>query len=107
MRSIQKMCDLIVMYTQVDVAIKDSELSPQTLAKQADQYSRLFKACLSDHACVAITTWGIGDQDSWIPKDAGESYAGWGTPLLFDKTYLPKPAFHSVKKQLLKSIRGE
>lgn len=93
---------LEVMYTQVDIAILDKELSSPTLAKQAESYQRLFRACLETSGCTTISTWGIGDSDSWIPKDAGDAFVGWGSPLLFDKSYTTKPAYTAVLNELLR-----
>jgi endo-1,4-beta-xylanase len=39
-----------------------------------------------------LTTWGLYDGVSWIGSAA--------TPLLFDMTYQPKPAYFEVKRGL-------
>ena len=46
-------------------------------------------ACVAEQACVAITFWGILDQDSWL-NDFNETGCGWGEsplPLLWDDSY--------------------
>ena len=58
----------------VDVAITelDSRLelpaSAAALARQADDDRAVVAACLSVARCVGVTTWGVSDAHSWIPR---------------------------------------
>ena len=84
-----------------DKKICGSEVSEFALQRQACAYRNLVRACIRSKGCKAVTTWGVGDKDSWIPKDAGPSFIGWGAPLLFDWNWDPKPAFHALIRELL------
>ncbi len=87
--------------TEADFSIKDSEVSESTLGAQAEEYRKLVGACLRSKGCKAFVTWGVGDRDSWIPQAS----PGWGTPLLFDSNYGPKPAYNAIKEELAKFYR--
>ena len=62
--------------------------------QQADKYKMIVKAfnIVPKAQQFGITTWGIGDVDSWIPG----FYARPDWPLLFDNTYQKKDAFFGV-----------
>jgi endo-1,4-beta-xylanase len=36
--------------------------------------------------------WGVTDAYSWVPK----LYPGWGSPLILDSAYAPKPAYDGL-----------
>lgn len=75
---------------------------PDSVQQQlANDYAALFKLFLKYKKSVArVTFWGVNDGQSWLnnwPIRGRTNY-----PLLFDRNYLPKPAFYSViaaKKQ--------
>ena len=87
---------LETMITEADFSIRDDAVSSKTLEHQADDYRDLVTACLSSPSCAAFLTWGVGDADSWIP----DAFEGWGTALLFDEDYEPKPAYDAVAQEL-------
>lgn len=69
---------------------------PDSLQKQlADDYAALFKLFLKHKDKIArVTFWGVNDGQSWLngwPVPGRTNY-----PLLFDRQFLPKPAFYSV-----------
>lgn len=82
--------------TEADVSIRDADVSPETLAEQAARFQDLATACVSADRCVAFITWGVGDADSWIP----EFFPGFGSALLFDRAFRPKPAYDAVADAL-------
>jgi endo-1,4-beta-xylanase len=66
--------------------------------KLADQYASLFRVFLKHHKDIKLVTfWGVTDRDSW---------RRFGTPLLFDGEWRPKPAFEAVIAEV-KKVGGE
>ena len=61
----------------------------------AERYTDFFEVFLDHREDISrVTFWGVTDGDSWLN---GWPIAGRTTyPLLFDRQYQPKPAFHSV-----------
>jgi endo-1,4-beta-xylanase len=85
------------MYTSIDISMRDVDVSPALLSVQADAYRTLVDACTCATSCAAITTWGVGDPNSWIVQQ----FPGWGTPLLFDAQYAKKPAYYAFRAGLV------
>lgn len=65
------------------------------LQKQADDYANLFKLFLKHKDKITrVTFWGVNDGQSWLngwPVPGRTNY-----PLLFDRAFQPKPAYHAV-----------
>ncbi len=65
------------------------------LQQQANDYANLFKLFLKHKDKITrVTFWGVDDGQSWLngwPVPGRTNY-----PLLFDRTFKPKPAFHAV-----------
>ncbi|HMP32690.1 MAG TPA: endo-1,4-beta-xylanase, partial [Saprospiraceae bacterium] len=61
----------------------------------ADQYESLFQLFLKYRENVSrVTLWGLSDANSWLngwPIRGRTNY-----PLLFDRNYMPKPAYYRV-----------
>jgi endo-1,4-beta-xylanase len=73
---------------------KDSTLqyTDALQARQAAKYrfiAQTYRAVVPEAQQFGITTWNVGDGDSWIRK---QGYTDW--PLLFDGTYTRKKAFY-------------
>ncbi len=67
----------------------NNESDPETQQKLADKYAEIFKVLLKHKQDISrVTFWGVYDKTSWIG----------GSPLLFDRNYQPKQAFHAVVK---------
>ncbi|MEH0841105.1 endo-1,4-beta-xylanase [Micromonospora sp. CPCC 205711] len=67
----------------VDVQITELDIEGSG-STQADNYTRVTRACLAVTRCTGISVWGIRDTDSWRAS---------GTPLLFDGNGNKKPAY--------------
>ncbi len=67
------------------------------LARQAEVYRRVVRACLQNPGCTAIQTWGFTDKYSWI---GSHSHGSRGAALLFDRAYQPKPAYGAVLEEI-------
>lgn len=67
--------------------------------KLADRYAELLCLFLKHKDKISrVTVWGIHDGQSWLnywPIKGRTNY-----PLLFDRNYQPKPAFHAVVKTI-------
>jgi endo-1,4-beta-xylanase len=87
---------LQVHITELDIRIHDPA-TPEQLEQQAQEYAALLKVCLQAENCTAFITWGFTDKYSWIPQ----FQKGFGTALLFDETYQPKPAYFALQETFL------
>jgi endo-1,4-beta-xylanase len=82
---------LEVQITEMDVRLPVPS-SASDLAAQATVYQNVFSACIENHNCTAVLTWGVSDANSWIPS----AFPGFGSALLFDQQFLAKPAVAAV-----------
>lgn len=83
---------------------KDSTLLyTEALQKQhADKFqfiAEAYRKYVPKPQQYGITTWNVGDTDSWITK---MGYTDW--PLLFDKKYQPKKTYQGFKKGLMSEL---
>ena len=66
------------------------------MKKQAKRYKSLFKLFLKySHAIERVTFWGVWDGNSWrnyLPVKGRTDY-----PLLFDRSFKPKPAYFMLR----------
>jgi endo-1,4-beta-xylanase len=89
-----------VHITELDVSLpvsSDGVPRPDDLARQADVYRGIVRACLNNAGCTAIQTWGFTDKYSWI---GSHSHRTRGQALPFDRAYQPKPAYRAVLEEL-------
>jgi endo-1,4-beta-xylanase len=86
---------LQVHITELDVRIRD-EPDEDDLERQAEDYREIMDTCLAAKDCTAFITWGFTDRYSWIPSFR----QGWGSALILDETYRPKPAYDALRDAL-------
>jgi endo-1,4-beta-xylanase len=71
----------------------------------ADEYGKLFNLFLKHKDKISrVTFWGISDANSWLngwPIKGRTNY-----PLLFDRNYLPKPAYDKVVSTKGANVQG-
>ena len=90
---------LKVHISELDIRLNTSlsqglTLTPTLAEQQAAKYKAVVKAYKAIPAAqqFGITTWNVGDADSWIPSWQGAP--DW--PLPFDANYLRKPAYRGI-----------
>ncbi len=72
--------------------------------KLADRYSQLFEVFVKYPQVKRVTFWGTTDAYTWLnnwPVGGRTNH-----PMLWDRQYQPKPAFHAVMRTLLKKPDG-
>jgi GH35 family endo-1,4-beta-xylanase len=79
-----------VQFTEIDVRLEGTP-TPEALAAQAQIYAELMRAALA-YELSAFVTWGISDRYSWVPS----TFPGYGSALMYDDEYGPKPAAVAV-----------
>jgi endo-1,4-beta-xylanase len=79
---------LDVHITELDVRMRVPP-GENDLSSQAVVYSDMLQACLSVPNCKVFTLWGVSDRFSWIPQ----FFDGYGSALIFDESFHPKPAY--------------
>ncbi|NEQ21420.1 MAG: endo-1,4-beta-xylanase [Microcoleus sp. SIO2G3] len=93
---------LEVRITEMDVQIyKAKGTIEERLAAQADVYRDILRVCLDAPNCKALTTWGVADHFSWVPH----AFNRPDSPLLFDESYRPKPAYYALLELLQRNTR--
>jgi endo-1,4-beta-xylanase len=93
---------LQVQITELDVELpvdSTGAVSNADLARQAEIYRGVVRACVQNRGCTAIQTWGFTDKYSWIGSN---SHGTRGGALLFDRFYQPKPAYAAVIEEIEK-----
>lgn len=82
---------LIVNVSEVDARARLMPGGERSRAyAQRIAFQQIVSACVVEPGCEAITFWGFTDKYSWINDDGPED------PLLFDRTYVAKPAYDGV-----------
>jgi endo-1,4-beta-xylanase len=86
---------LQVHITELDVRLPGDDVA-LFLAGQAEVYRTIMDACLAADNCTSFVTWGVTDRYSWIPRQ----HPGYGSALLLDESYSPKPAYDALRDAL-------
>ncbi|MGD9249134.1 MAG: endo-1,4-beta-xylanase [Desulfobacteraceae bacterium] len=86
-QNLQRFADL-----GVDIHITELDVGQKSGAEEQKQtYHDYVEAFASNPAVKSITTWGVGDSDSWRAEES---------PLLYDENYEAKPAYYGVLEAL-------
>jgi endo-1,4-beta-xylanase len=56
----------------------------------------MMRVCLEAESCTAFVVWGLSDRHSWIPSHYNQP----DLPLIFDKSFRPKPAYEALIEEL-------
>jgi endo-1,4-beta-xylanase len=76
----------------VDIHVTELDVGQKAGSEEQEQaYHDYVQAFASNPAVKSISTWGVGDADSWRAEES---------PLLFDENYEPKPAYSGVLEAL-------
>jgi endo-1,4-beta-xylanase len=85
---------LHVYITELDVSLATaSGTEAEKLELQANIYADVLDVCLSVPACRSYTVFGFSDRYGW--DELGDA-----TPLIFDDSYRPKPAYFAIQSTL-------
>ncbi len=97
-----------VMITEMDINLHQMKgTQEEKQARQTQLYADMMSACIEAGNCIAFSTWGVSDAYSWITC-LGQ---GWtcavypgpmpdAAPLMFDQSFMPKPAYFAVREVL-------
>ncbi|GLZ02854.1 hypothetical protein Acsp03_03210 [Actinomadura sp. NBRC 104412] len=77
-----------VYVTELDIRMP-TPATPEKLAAQAADYTKVVSACVAVRRCRGVTLWGVTDKYSWVP----DFFPGEGAALVFDENYAKKPAY--------------
>jgi endo-1,4-beta-xylanase len=90
---------LKVHISELDVRVNNNKVQGLTFTdamagQQADRYRQVVKTynAIPKSQQFGITTWNVGDADSWVPSWQGAP----DYPLPFDANYLRKPAYKAI-----------
>ena len=85
---------LDVYITELDVSLATvAGAEAEKLELQATIYADVLDVCLSVPACKSYTVFGFTDRYGW--DELGDA-----TPLIFDDSYEPKPAYFAIQSRL-------
>lgn len=96
---------LLIHISELDISVNPANdasvvFTPALSAQQADKFAFIvgkYKTLVPALKQYGITTWNVGDKDSWIRTYLKRK--DW--PLLFDDSYLRKPSFYSFRTALM------
>ena len=81
------------------VRISEIDVTGDDAKEQGNQYVLALDACLRAPNCTSYTTWGVSD--AYGSTTRSDRYPlVYGTSLLFDKDFKPKPAYTALQARL-------
>jgi len=97
----EQLTQIISMYEEIGVEVHVTEIDvtmerTESLEKQREIYSDIFRACFDHQNCKVFTVWGARDAESWIdPKN---------TPLPFDDEMYPKDIYFDMLNYVMDQL---
>jgi endo-1,4-beta-xylanase len=95
---------LNVMITEMDVS---DHLCPRDQKRRdaivADTYRAYLDLVLDESSVLAVSTWGFTDGSTWLNSFRPRADGAPQRPLLLDRALRRKPAWHAVRKALLRA----
>ena len=88
-----------VHVTELAVRVHTASPSPQQLQEQAAIYRSVLKTCLAAPNCEVMTVFGVTDKLHWLVLSGNPE-----APVLFDRQYRPKPAYHALLDEFEKAV---
>lgn len=88
---------LQIHITEMDVRVRDTDVDPIALNRQAFVFGNVLDVCLLIPNCTNFSLWGFTDRYSWIPQH----FPGWGHGLILDSEFRPKPAYDALMQTLV------
>lgn len=92
---------LHIHVTELNVTLGTSDPTAQEYAQQAAVYRTAVELCLVEPMCSAIVFWGVTDR-----YRSRISVSPTDSPMLFDRDYRPKPAYHAVLEAITRANRS-
>ncbi len=87
---------LVVHITEMEVRVPQPA-NAASLSQQAQIYKDVLDTCLAEaNACQALVMWGLSDKYSSVPS----IYPGFGSALILDQSFNPKPAYSMLMQAL-------
>ena len=94
---------LKVMITELDVS---DHLCPRDRRRRdaivAETYRVYLDLVLDEADVLAVSTWGLSDDSTWLNGFRPRPDGALQRPLLFDRAVRRKPAWHGVRDALLR-----
>ncbi len=87
--------------TEIDIRL-ELPADDRKLEDQARIYADYLRVCLEAENCTAFVMWGHSDLYSWVPY----MFDGYGSALIFDEEFQPKPAYDSLLDEFLSFQSG-
>ena len=87
-----------VHVTELAVLVRTDVPTPQQLQQQAAVYRSVLKTCLAAPNCEVMTIFGVTDKLHWLVLSGNRE-----APVLFDRQYQPKPAYHALLEELTRA----
>jgi endo-1,4-beta-xylanase len=91
--------DILVSEWKKDSTLQYTETLQQQHADKFQQVVEIYRRYVPESQQHGITTWNVGDTDSWITK---MGFTDW--PLLFDENYQPKKTYEGFRKGLMSEL---